>query len=399
MGPSKTREGAALLSAGKERPAGSSPWTLVLIAVGAFVLLVGGAIVLAVHLTRCRPPSVSSVAASCASFVAHPANALWAHTTPPLATAASVSSIDIVVSFCSSDLSWLDSFSQQIRTLSGGVVPAVIVYSKCGANTSSAQLRLTAPISHVERVLPNAGRCDHTYAYHMANHAGDGGTLADLTLFVKDTLNPARPQVRLFGNGGEPHFNAELPIDNLRSIDVWFRQLITDGFACSYDAGYRARGASHWHDLDTVRSFHMDEAYENGQSAGFESPIKPLGAWLDNITRHGGGGSTVGSARAGALWPVCYGGNFGATRGVIERQPLPVWQALEASLGRGPDSVEEGHYAERMWAGLMHAPLSAAQEAALRAAAAQLIEPTWCYNCPYHGQLLNQCCRDACAAA
>ena len=233
MGPSKSREGASLLSSGKERPAGSSPWTLVLIAVSVVALLVGGGIVLAVQLTRCRPPSVASVASSCESFVAHPTNALWAHTTPPLASAATVRSIDIVVSFCSSDLSWLDSFARQIRTLSGGVVPAVIVYAKCGASTSSAQLRLTAPISHVERVLPNAGRCDHTYAYHIANHAGDGGTLADLTLFVKDTLNPARPQVRLFGDGGEPHFHAELPMDNLRTMDVWFLQLINDGFSCS----------------------------------------------------------------------------------------------------------------------------------------------------------------------
>ena len=67
-----------------------------------------------------------------------------------------------------------------------------------------------------------------------------------------------------------------------------------------------------------------------------------------------------------ALWPVCYGGLFGATRTAIHRTSKASWEQLRDSLTRG-DNIEEGHYAERSWAGLLAAPLNGAQESELRA--------------------------------
>ena len=67
-----------------------------------------------------------------------------------------------------------------------------------------------------------------------------------------------------------------------------------------------------------------------------------------------------------------------------------------ASLGRGPDSIEEGHYAERSWAGLLAAPLNGAQESELRATSTSTMLPAACELCPCHGQLLAACGVDAC---
>ena len=41
----------------------------------------------------------------------------------------------------------------------------------------------------------------------------------------------------------------------------------------------------------------------------------------------------------------------------MEKVPLEIWLSLERSLSRG-DNIEEGHFAERTWAGLLHRPLN-----------------------------------------
>ena len=48
-----------------------------------------------------------------------------------------------------------------------------------------------------------------------------------------------------------------------------------------------------------------------GAAGNFTSPIRPMGAWLREMT-----GVDLDSR---GLWPVCYGGNLGAARKNIER--------------------------------------------------------------------------------
>ena len=55
--------------------------------------------------------------------------------------------------------------------------------------------------------------------------------------------------------------------------------------------------------------------------------------------------------------PVCCCGNFATLASQIMRWDANVWKRIEASLTRG-DSVEEGHFAERSWAGLLSYPLT-----------------------------------------
>ena len=81
---------------------------------------------------------------------------------------------------------WLKSYVLSLEQISGAQAK-VTIYSKCGKET-------TIPEHHADTVvsLANAGRNDHTFAYHIWKNYD---TLEDITFFVKDTLNPTDPQV------------------------------------------------------------------------------------------------------------------------------------------------------------------------------------------------------------
>jgi hypothetical protein len=50
--------------------------------------------------------------------------------------------------------------------------------------------------------------------------------------------------------------------------------------------------------------------------------------------------------------PVCYGGAFAVKEKQFLKQPLDVWRKMELGLSRA-NNIEEGHYAERMWAAIL----------------------------------------------
>ena len=96
------------------------------------------------------------------------------------------------------------------------------------------------------------------------------------------------------------------------------------------------------------------------RSQQFQSSVRPLGAWLKQ---------TMGIDLAErTLWPVCYGGLFGATKKTIHRTSRTSWEQMRDSLTRG-DNIEEGHYAERSWLGLLSQPLTESHERKLQGAA------------------------------
>jgi hypothetical protein len=64
--------------------------------------------------------------------------------------------IHIVVSHCKNDLDWISDFTK------GYNIASIHVITKCGAPVNGA------PNIATIQVLPNVGRCDHTYAYYMS---------------------------------------------------------------------------------------------------------------------------------------------------------------------------------------------------------------------------------------
>ena len=101
-----------------------------------------------------------------------------------------IEAVDVVVSYCNHNLDWLQEYVSSLHNL-GAPVRSVTIYSKCSAAAPAAKASDTWSQVFVE--LPNVGRCDHTYAYHMSTMYAE---LADATIFIKDSYDPASPQHR-----------------------------------------------------------------------------------------------------------------------------------------------------------------------------------------------------------
>ena len=88
---------------------------------------------------------------------------------------------ELIVSHCSRPLDWLSNVTSMLRGC-GARVRAVHVYTKCNRSHTIGWLPEYA--RSVE--LPNVGRCDHTYAYHLASRNLKQPP-PPLTFFMKDT--------------------------------------------------------------------------------------------------------------------------------------------------------------------------------------------------------------------
>lgn len=291
--------------------------------------------------------------------------------------------VDVVVSLCKHDLQWLHEYVESLRSL-GAPVRNVTIYSKCGVAAPAANPGAAWSQTVVE--LPNVGRCDHTYAYHMAKQYW---YLADATIFIKDSYDPKSPQADRVEEG----------LDQPRHVDYTWEHMKSDGVTCLYDSG-ASHGASVWHVAGATSQWKLAgygaemlaqhlrgniSEHSEGDDASqaplsdrptalasqapltdlqpvvqFQSSVRPLGAWLKQ---------TMGIDLAERnMWPVCYGGLFGATKKSIHRTSRESWEQMRDSLTRG-DNIEEGHYAERSWLGLLSLPITESHQKKLRAAA------------------------------
>lgn len=266
--------------------------------------------------------------------VNHDRNDLW-HGRPyasKLSNSIHLSHISIhgVLSLCLGDLSWLPGYLKGIRFQSFTVV------SKCGVRPKPKHLPKGAQVIEME----NVGRIDHTIAHWMAqrvqsqdDHFHANGD--DIFLFLKDNI-----MVHCDGV--------------MRDITTVLKGTMIDGFGCALEP--RA-GKSFFHITDMLKTFNMEDYHgvlgvknspnDHPNVAEFKSKYRNMGAWLSDLN----------ISLPLPLTPVCYGGNFAATRSSIEKVPHEIRLNLERSLRRG-DSIEEGHFAERSWAGLLFRPIT-----------------------------------------
>ena len=256
-----------------------------------------------------------------------------------------VRTVDVVVSHCDHSLAWLEDYVENVTRLSGGAAVRVAIYSKC-SDGSGAPPPVPQKWEGRRVVLPNRGRNDHTYAHHIQSRYDD---LADLTLFVKDTLDPSRPQDRAFDT-----------VDGIANV---FPTAVSLGFACHYTNLLATVSAfTPW---ESMRLFEMVDYPLGVVGSGYSQAPRqhrPLERWLSAMV------AGTGTPPPSSLWPVCYGGNFAATRASIRAVPRPAWTNMTQSLSRA-DNLEEGHYAERSWAGLLTRRLPEGDAALLRSLA------------------------------
>ena len=251
--------------------------------------------------------------------------------------------IHIVVSHCKSNLEWISSDFTE-----GYDVASIHVISKCGAPV------IGAPEIATIEVLPNIGRCDHTYAYYITTvleqkMKNDDGKDSVVVVFLKDDISAKN----LHQSGDWNDFESLLRI---ASSD--------NGFACGVIPDHVEFGQNHfflstYHEVKTLFEFSMGEYARNLKryaidNTEFKSEHENLGSWY----------ASLGAGASQELVQVCYGGVFAASVSNIKKRDVSIWKAIEKSLSRG-NNIQEGHYAERSWASLLSTPLQPFQIEAL----------------------------------
>jgi hypothetical protein len=249
--------------------------------------------------------------------------------------------IHIVVSYCKSDLGWISDFTKGNKAN----IASIHVISKCGVPVKGA------PDNATLEVLPNVGRCDHTYAHYITTildqKVEQGHEKDSIVVFLKDN--------RILHQGTGQNNNFESMVQLASS---------THGFACGVLPNLiRVDGKkvfiSAYHEVKTLFKFTLGEynnvKYTKSVGVPFVSVYRNIGALYDSL----------GAGPLPTVVQVCYGGNFAASVPNIKKIDRPIWEKVEKMLSRG-DNIQEGHYMERSWAYLLSTPLQSFQIKALR---------------------------------
>lgn len=221
--------------------------------------------------------------------------------------------LTLVMSYCNEDTSWTTEFLKNYD------LQNVTIYSKCNSTING----YTPPGSEIIQ-LPNYGRCDHTYAHWGATRLGiEDATENHFVIFLKASRSNINHIGMLY-----------------RSLEDMIRIANVNGFAC----GYESNNGLYFHSTARMRGFSV----YNYKGAMIKSPYTNFGHWLDAM------GINLPEPS-----PVCYGGNFLAKASLVYSKQSQL-KKMEESLTRG-DSIEEGHFAERTWAGLLSYPTNSNQ--------------------------------------
>lgn len=246
----------------------------------------------------------------------------------PTTSPEQVPKISLVLSYCRGSIEWLTDFAR------GTTFHEATFVSKCGT-PAKVPLGISSTKLH-EISLPNVGRNDHTFAYSLSKIVKEKNYEdTEIILLLKDNLNI---QANYRGR----------TLEEITSIAS------KQDFGCLQQP---TLGNSRFHDTDTLLRYNVSfyagtfksasgELIPNNSSK-FKSRYANLGSWLGSIAHH---------HLPTPYTEVCYGGNFAIklSKAKMLEQDL---NAIEFSLLRG-DNIEEGHFAERVWAGLFSKPLS-----------------------------------------
>ena len=207
------------------------------------------------------------------------------------------SKIDLVISYYKEDLDWLQNYAH---------IPFrhIYIYNK-GPGTPNTT------IPHTEIRLPNIGRCDHTYLYHIVTKYD---TLAPVTVFTT-------------GSSDLPHKKDQLAFTVTKAAET----------NNSVFHGYRFN-----HVANELYNFRLDEwqATHSNNKGGVDelhpAMIQPFGRWYESLFP--GVKATFAT----------FGGVFAVSMEHVHQHTIDYYQRL---LEEFPNhsNPEVGHYFERAW--------------------------------------------------
>jgi hypothetical protein len=219
--------------------------------------------------------------------------------------------VDLVVSRYEEGLEWL-------WRLELGWFRKVWVYNK---GQSLVRLPTGLPEGFFTVVnLPNVGRCDHTYLWHIIANYEVG--LADVTMFVPGSC--------------DMDYKWDVATKTMH------RALVTRDSAFYVQRIKDVRGQLADFKLDTWQSSSKVNLRANPEDKLHPSPERPFGVWWDkNFGRHV------------VVNGVAHYGIFAVSARHIHQRPLESYRKLIKYLD-GHSNPEAGHYFERAWLAVFH---------------------------------------------
>jgi hypothetical protein len=179
--------------------------------------------------------------------------------------------------------------------------------------------------------LPNVGRCDHSYANWISNMHQQLSTQNNdddhVVVFLKDNIRTMSG------------FRA-------RSLSDMIWIVANVGFACLQRPAHFKRSVFHKTDILSTFSLPEYSRLERDSNELFKSP---------EFSSVGDFGRKMNATLPEPVTPVCYGGNFAVQASQLLTKPKDFWQNLEQKLSRA-NNIEEGHFMERTWAGILSRP-------------------------------------------
>jgi len=165
-------------------------------------------------------------------------------------------------------------------------------------------------------ILPNVGRCDHTYLHYIITHYHN---LPDKIIFL-----PGSVQSPLKFSNARHIMDI---IENNHALDEYFKAQSEHDMK----AGLYNFMLDEWQASDT------DNQKLNREKKLEKSPIRPFGRWFEHHFSD--------KQKIHGVW---YGGVFASTRDRIRRHPLELYQRLIRDV-ETHSNPEAGHYVERSW--------------------------------------------------
>lgn len=253
--------------------------------------------------------------------------------------------IHFIVSYCT------HSLEESLGEFTTGFnIESVHIISKCGVPVEGIPEKMKA-ITTIE-VLPNVGRCDHSYAHYITTIL-DKKVPPDeeensLVFFMKDDIGADNIHQGTQFSGWNDMTSM---VRVASSINGFSCGLVVDADATIIESVY--------HERDSLMTFKIgkykrDNQGQNAAATEFESKFSTLGEFFRLLE----------SGSVPKLVQVCYGGLFAVSVSNIKKNNISVWEKAEKLLSRG-NNIQEGHYMERAWGLLMSRPLQEYQIDAL----------------------------------
>jgi hypothetical protein len=165
--------------------------------------------------------------------------------------------------------------------------------------------------------LPNKGRCDHTYLYHIINNYDD---LHDITLFLPGStdlhykLHKAKALIQAL----EYHKRTVFIGNYYNNVKEDLYNFTIDNYKCQYSQN---------------NLLHVEDGID-------KSKIRPFGKWFE---------SKFGNRKINV---ISYWGIIGISKEHIHHHPVSYYRDLINELDYS--NPEVGHYIERSWAAIFY---------------------------------------------